>query len=278
MKYTISDSSNTIHEIEKEYKAFLTKLSIHSVTVTDIKGSAKLTARFAEESFRFIEKVVLCSRTNSSAMRLLQTVGYEKDMVCSDLTIHLLMKKLDCLPLDAPDHMIPLVVNICHHKLIDIVRKEVKIQPESLNDLTYDPLASDEDIELALIRKDSVTEFRLDALKILSFTKDCSRFELLSFLATKAMTDSSTKCTKPGALAEMISKEGLMAVSERYFQNAADEFNIPFNSYFEQFKSDVLPDYNKDIPTLSKLISHAPNNCVKKLSRKAAHIGITYTR
>ena len=114
MKYTISDSSNTIHEIEKEYKAFLTKLSIHSVTATDIKGSAKLTARFAEESFHFIEKVVLCSRTNSSALRLLQTVGYEKDMVCSDLTIHLLMKKLDCLPLDAPDHMIPLEVNICH--------------------------------------------------------------------------------------------------------------------------------------------------------------------
>ena len=68
MKYTISDSSNTIHEIEKEYKAFLTKLSIHSVTATDIKGSAKLTTRFAEESFRFIEKVVLCSRTNSSAL------------------------------------------------------------------------------------------------------------------------------------------------------------------------------------------------------------------
>ena len=37
MKYTISDSSNTIHEIEKEYKAFLTKLSIHSVTALTSK-------------------------------------------------------------------------------------------------------------------------------------------------------------------------------------------------------------------------------------------------
>ncbi|WP_296118277.1 hypothetical protein [uncultured Eubacterium sp.] len=278
MKYTITDSNNTIHKTEKEYKAFFTELGSHSVTADDIKASAELTARFAEESHRFIDKVLLCSRTNSSALRLLQTVGYERDMACDDLAMHLVMKKLDCLPLHDPDHIIPLIVQICHFKLVDIVRKEVKMQPDPLDDLTYASLASDEDIENDFARKDGVKEHCSDILKLLSFTEECSRFELLSFLATKVITDSSAKCTKPSALAEMINRKGLTAVSEDFFHDAADELDIPYNSFFKNFKSDKLPVYDKNVQTLSKLISHATNNCVKKMRRKADRLGITYTR
>ena len=278
MKYTITDSNNTIHKTEKEYKAFFTELGSHSVTADDIKASAELTVTFSEKSYRFIDNVVLHSRANSSAIRLLQTVGYERDMVCSDLTMHLLMKKLDSLPLHDPDHIIPLIVQICHFKLVDIVRKEVKMQPDPLDDLTYASLASDEDIENDFARKDDVKEHHSDVLKLLSFTKDCSRFELVSFLATKAMTDSSAEFTKPSVLAEMIKRDGLISVSERYFRDAADEFDIPFDSYFKSFKSDLLPTYNNDLKTLSKLISHATNNCVKKLRRKAENLDISYTR
>lgn len=276
MKHTISDSNNTIPSIEKNYKAFFTELSNKSITADDIKASAELTTRFVDKTRTFIDKVVLCSRSNRSSLRLLHTVGFEKDMACADLTMHLVLKKLDCLPLHDPEHILPLIVRICHYKLIDIVRKEMKVQPASLDDLTYASLASDENIELELARKDSVAEYHSDALKLLSFAEECSRFELLSFFATKVMTDSSAKCTKPSVLAKMINKEGLLTVSERYFLAVANELNIPYDSYFKKFKTNVLPPYEKDLHTLSKLISHASHNCIKKMRRKANYLGIAY--
>lgn len=276
MKNTTPHCNHIIRSAEENYKTYLTSLSVLSVTAEDIRTSAELANNFAEHTHTFIDKVVLCSKINCRSLQILNQIGYERDMAISDLTMHLMLNKLDYLLLHNPSSMIPLIMQICRYKLIDIVRMELKVQYESLEEEKYASIASDDDIEHDFMEKLSLAEHRTKALKMLSFSSDCSRFELLSFLATRGMTDSSEKFTKPEQLAFLINKDGLLSVSNLYFLAAAREFNLPYESFFKEFKNNKLPEYH-NLSTLARQISHAAENCTKKLQRKAKKINLTYT-
>ena len=278
-------------KIEKEYKKYLNKLKNHSVTAESIQNNCIAYNDAAEKTFEYLNKVALRSGRNR---RCMSTTGYEFDVFADDITMHIL-RKLDSVLACGSDHVIPFIITLVNNEVITICRKwertyptgkkrakasdsingngdeerepEVKPVFNFLDDAAWSLIADDTNLEESIIHQESVAERRAIALEVLKNCNSCSRFELVSFLATKVITNSDNRCMKTRALAEAMDKIGLYAVSEACFENAAAVFEIPCNTYFGTFANDLTPAYST-IEELCDKISKASYNCSVKLCKK----------
>ena len=190
--------------------------------------------------------------------------------------------------------MIPFIITLVNNEVVSICRKwertypslKKSVKPSNdrdfpvdtkepdynsvfnfLDDVAWSLIADDTDIEADIIRQENMVENRATVLKALANSSACSRFELVSLLATKVITNSDNRCMKTRALAEAIDKIGLNAVSEACFETAASVFEISHDTYFSQFTNDYVPAYSS-IEELCDKISKASNNCAVKLCKK----------
>lgn len=294
---------NATIKIEKEYKEFLNTLKTRNLTADTIKNDHFTYNDVAEKTFEYLSKVALLSVRNRS---LINATGYDFDMYVSDITMHLLNKKLDSILSCDSDGVIPYIIQAVNWKVIDMFRKWKREYPDVkkksvkgsksnnneleeddipefnsvinfLDDVAWSLIADDIDIEEDIIRQENMVENRTTVLKALANSSACSRFELVSLLATKVITNSNNRCMKTRALAEAIHQIGLDAVSEACFETAASVFEISYDTYFSQFTNDYVPAYST-IEELCDKISKASNNCAVKLCKKMGATRVTKKR
>lgn len=281
---------NATIKIEKEYKEFLNTLKTRNLTAETIKNDYFIYNDAAEKTLEYLSKVALRSVRNRN---LINATGYDFDMFADDITMHIL-RKLDAVLACNSDYMIPFIITLVNNEVISICRKWERTYPSLkkankvsntgdcpvdakepdynsvfnfLDDVAWSLIADDTDIEADIIRQENRGENRATVLKALANSSACSRFELVSLLATKVITNSNNRCMKTRALAEAIDKIGLDAVSEACFETASSVFDISYNTYFGQFTNDYVPAYSS-IEELCDKISKASNNCAVKLCRK----------
>lgn len=284
---------NATIKIEKEYKEFLNTLKARNYTADTIKNDYFTYNDAAEKTFEYLSKVALLSVRNRS---LINATGYDFDMYASDITMHLLNKKLDGILSCDNDGVIPYIIQAVNWQVIDMFRKWKREYPDVkkksvkgsnsnnnelekvdipefnsvinfLDDVAWSLIADDIDIEEDIIRQENMAETHATVLKALANSSACSRFELVCLLATKVITNSNNRCMKTRALAEAIDKIGLNTVSEACFETAAAVFEISHDTYFSHFTSDYVPAYSS-IEELCDKISKASNNCAVKLCKK----------
>lgn len=289
---------NATIKIEKEYKDFLNSLKTRNFTAATIKNDYFTYNDAAEKTFEYLSKVALRSVRNRN---LINATGYDFDMFADDITMHIL-RKLDAILACKNSFVIPFIITLVNNEVVSICRKwertypslKKSVKPSNdrdlpvdtkepdynsvfnfLDDVAWSLIADDTDIEADIIRQENRGENRATVLKALANSSACSRFELVSLLATKVITNSNNRCMKTRALAEAIDKIGLDAVSEACFETASSVFDISYNTYFgtyfEQFTNDYVPAYSS-IEELCDKISKASNNCAVKLCRK---MGVT---
>lgn len=281
---------NAIIKIEKEYKEFLNTLKAHSFTADTIKNDYFTYNDAAEKTFEYLSKVALRSVRNRN---LINATGYDFDMFADDITMHIL-RKLDAVLACNNDYVIPFIITLVNNEVISICRKWQSMYPSLkksakvsnvgdslvntkepeynsvfnfLDDVAWSLIADDVDIEADILHQEKMVENHATVLKALVNSSACSRFELVSLLATKVITNSNNRCMKTRALAEAIDKIGLDAVSEACFETAASVFEISYDIYFSQFTNDYVPPYST-IEELCDKISKSSNNCAVKLCKK----------
>lgn len=281
---------NTTIKIEKEYKEFLNTLKSHNLTAEAVQNDYFTYNDVAEKTFEYLSKVALRSVRNRN---LINATGYDFDMFADDITMHIL-RKLDSVLACNSDYVIPFIITLVNNEVVSICRKWERTYPSLkratkvsdvdsypvdvkepdynsvfnfLDDVAWSLIADDTDIEADIIRQENVAENHATVLKALANSNFCSRFELVSLLATKVITNSDNRCMKTRALAEAIDKIGLDAVSEACFETAASVFEISYDTYFSQFTNDHVPMYSS-IEELCDKISKASNNCAVKLCKK----------
>lgn len=281
---------NATIKIEKEYKDFLNSLKARNLTAATIKNDYFTYNDAAEKTFEYLSKVALWSVRNRN---LINATGYDFDMFADDITMHIL-RKLDAILACKNGFVIPFIITLVNNEVVSICRKwertypslKKSVKPSNdrdlavdtkepdynsvfnfLDDVAWSLIADDTDIEADIIRQENRGENRATVLKALANSSACSRFELVSLLATKVITNSNNRCMKTRALAEAIDKIGLNAVSEACFETAASVFGISHDTYFSQFTNDYVPAYSS-IEELCDKISKASNNCAVKLCKK----------
>lgn len=281
---------NATIKIEKEYKEFLNTLKARNFTADTIKDDYFTYNDTAEKTFEYLSKVALRSGRNRN---LINATGYDFDMFTDDITMHIL-RKLDAILACKNDFVIPFIITLVNNEVVSICRKWERTYPSLkkivkpsndsdfpmdtkepdynsvfnfLDDVAWGLIADDTDIEEDIIRQENMVENRATVLKALANSTACSRFELVSLLATKVITNSNNRCMKTRALAEAIHQIGLDAVSEACFETAASVFEISHDTYFGQFTNDYVPMYST-IEELCDNISKASNNCAVKLCKK----------
>lgn len=281
---------NATIKIEKEYKEFLNTLKARNFTADTIKDDDFTYNDAAEKTFEYLSKVALRSGRNRN---LINATGYDFDMFADDITMHIL-RKLDAILACNNEYVIPFIITLVNNEVVSICRKwertypslKKSVKPSNergfpvdtkepdynsvfnfLDDVAWSLIADDTDIEADIIRQENMVENRATVLKALANSSACSRFELVSLLATKVITNSNNRCMKTRALAEAIDKIGLNAVSEACFETAASVFEISHDTYFIQFTNDYVPAYSS-IEELCDKISKASNNCAVKLCKK----------
>ena len=281
---------NATIKIEKEYKEFLNTLKARNFTADTIKDDYFTYNDAAEKTFEYLSKVALRSVRNRN---LINATGYDFDMFADDITMHIL-RKLDAILACNNEYVIPFIITLVNNEVVSICRKwertypslKKSVKPSNergfpvdtkepdynsvfnfLDDVAWSLIADDTDIEADIIRQENRGENRATVLKALANSSACSRFELVSLLATKVITNSNNRCMKTRALAEAIDKIGLNAVSEACFETAASVFEISHDTYFIQFTKDYVPAYSS-IEELCDKISKASNNCAVKLCKK----------
>lgn len=281
---------NATIKIEKEYKEFLNTLKARNFTADTIKDDYFTYNDAAEKTFEYLSKVALRSVRNRN---LINATGYDFDMFADDITMHIL-RKLDAILACNNEYVIPFIITLVNNEVVSICRKwertypslKKSVKPSNdrdfpvdtkepdynsvfnfLDDVAWSLIADDTDIEADIIRQENMVENRATVLKALANSSACSRFELVSLLATKVITNSNNRCMKTRALAEAIDKIGLNAVSEACFETAASVFEISHDTYFIQFTNDYVPAYSS-IEELCDKISKASNNCAVKLCKK----------
>ena len=281
---------NATIKIEKEYKEFLNTLKARNFTADTIKDDYFTYNDAAEKTFEYLSKVALRSGRNRN---LINATGYDFDMFADDITMHIL-RKLDAILACNNEYVIPFIITLVNNEVVSICRKwertypslKKSVKPSNergfpvdtkepdynsvfnfLDDVAWSLIADDTDIEADIIRQENRGENRATVLKALANSSACSRFELVSLLATKVITNSNNRCMKTRALAEAIDKIGLNAVSEACFETAASVFEISHDTYFIQFTKDYVPAYSS-IEELCDKISKASNNCAVKLCKK----------
>ena len=281
---------NATIKIEKEYKEFLNTLKARNFTADTIKDDYFTYNDAAEKTFEYLSKVALRSGRNRN---LINATGYDFDMFADDITMHIL-RKLDAILACNNEYVIPFIITLVNNEVVSICRKWERTYPSLkksvkssndrdlpvdtkepdynsvfnfLDDIAWSLIADDTDIEADIIRQENRGENRATVLKALANSSACSRFELVSLLATKVITNSNNRCMKTRALAEAIDKIGLNAVSEACFETAASVFGISPDTYFSQFTNDYVPAYSS-IEELCDKISKASNNCAVKLCKK----------
>ena len=281
---------NATIKIEKEYKEFLNTLKARNFTADTIKDDYFTYNDAAEKTFEYLSKVALRSGRNRN---LINATGYDFDMFADDITMHIL-RKLDAILACNNEYVIPFIITLVNNEVVSICRKwertypslKKSVKPSNergfpvdtkepdynsvfnfLDDVAWSLIADDTDIEADIIRQENMVENRATVLKALANSSACSRFDLVSLLATKVITNSNNRCMKTRALAEAIDKIGLNAVSEACFETAASVFEISHDTYFIQFTNDYVPAYSS-IEELCDKISKASNNCAVKLCKK----------
>ena len=281
---------NATIKIEKEYKEFLNTLKARNYTADTIKNDYFTYNDAAEKTFEYLSKVALRSVRNRN---LINATGYDFDMFADDITMHIL-RKLDAILACNSEYVIPFIITLVNNEVVSICRKwertypslkkTAKISNEGdypvdtkepdynsvfnfLDDVAWGLIADVVDIEADIIRQENMVENHASVLKALANSNFCSRFELVSLLATKVITNSDNRCMKTRALAKAIDKIGLDAVSEACFETAASVFEISYDTYFGQFTNDHVPMYSS-IEELCDKISKASNNCAVKLCKK----------
>ena len=281
---------NATIKIEKEYKEFLNTLKARNFTSDTIKDDYFTYNDAAEKTFEYLSKVALRSGRNRN---LINATGYDFDMFADDITMHIL-RKLDAILACNNEYVIPFIITLVNNEVVSICRKwertypslKKSVKPSNergfqvdtkepdynsvfnfLDDVAWSLIADDTDIEADIIRQENMVENRATVLKALANSSACSRFELVSLLATKVITNSDNRCMKTRALAKAIDKIGLNAVSEACFETAASVFEISHDTYFIQFTNDYVPAYSS-IEELCDKISKASNNCAVKLCKK----------
>lgn len=280
-----------VTKIEKEYKDFLISLKTRNMTAESIQNDFFIYSETAEKTLEYLRKVALRSVRNRN---LISTTGYEFDMFADDITMHML-RKLDNVFACDNDFIIKYIIKMVNNQVISICRKwestyptfkktsktTVEIndtvdenrEPEFnsvvnfLDDIAWGLIADDTDIEEDIIRQENMIENHKEVIKVLANTNACSRFEMVSLLATKVITNSDDRCMKTRALAEAIDAIGLDTVSEACFEKAASVFDISSDTYFSSFTNDYAPAYSS-IEELCDKISKASNSCTVKLCKK----------
>lgn len=290
-----------VTKIEKEYKDFLITLKARNMTAESIQNDFFTYNEAAEKTLEYLSKVALRSVRNRN---LINATGYEFDMFADDITMHMLRKLDDILACDN-EFIIPYIVKMVKNKVVSICRKWESTYPtvkkptkttedindtavenrepefnsvvNFLDDVAWGMIADDTDIEEDIIRKENMIENHETVIKALANTNACSRFEMVSLLATKVITNSNGRCIKTRALAEAIDKIGLDAVSKVYFKKAASVFDISSDTYFSSFTNDYVPAYSS-VEELCSKISKASNNCAVKLCKKMGATRLTKKR
>jgi hypothetical protein len=286
-------------KIERNYKNFLHTLHSRSLTAEEIRNDYSLYNELAEKTYEFLTKVALLSARNRNLMK---ATGYEFDMFADDIIMHIL-NKLDFILACEDDYRMPFLVTVINHEVVNICRKWERTYPSLrkmpanptpdevddtaapkytalvsfLDDMAWNLIADDNDIEENMINMEKAAENHADVLRALQYSKDCSRFELVSLLATKVIPTKRNRCMKTGELAEVIDKLGLMFVSEVCFKASAVMFDIAAEDYFADFTNDTVPSYSSHEELCDK-ISKASNNCAVKLCRKMGATRMTRKR
>lgn len=256
---------NAVAAIEKNYKEFLKTLKAGNMTAKALKSDPAAYNAFAEKTFLFLSREALLSRSNRNRIN---STGYDFHIFADDCLMHVL-DKLDAVLACSDEQMIPFIVMMSNNKVLDLVRKWNRENSifTSLDDTAWSLIADDTCLEADYLNEEAQREMHGWALKALAYSRECSRFELLSLLTTKIITDGSGKCMKTSVLADALETIGLRKASEICFQAAADTFHISYSDYFSSFTYDELPAYT-DIADLCSKISKASNNCARKLCRK----------
>lgn len=278
--------------IEKNYKEFLNCLSRSKMSAESIKNDHATYNEVAEKTFQYLRNVALRSSRNRN---LINCTGYDFNLFADDITMHIL-RKLDAVLSCSDEYVIPFLIKMVNNKVVSICRKwertyptlkkrntkgsatsnetyEPEAEPEFnavfnfLDDVSWSLIADDTNIEADIIHQEETLERHSSVLKALACANSCSRFEIMSLLATKVITNSDNKCMKTRALADAVDKIGLSAVSEACFETAALLFDISSDNYFSSFTNDYTPEYTT-IEDLCDKISHASNNCAVKLCKK----------
>lgn len=280
-----------VTKIEKEYKDFLINLKARNMTAESIQNDFFIYNETAEKTLEYLSKVALRSVRNRN---LINATGYEFDMFADDITMHMLRKLDDIFACDN-DFIIKYIIKMVNNQVISICRKWESTYPtlkktskttaeindtadenrdpefnsviNFLDDVAWGLIADDTDIEEDIIRQENMIENHEAVIKALANTNACSRFEMVSLLATKVITNSDDRCMKTRALAEAIDAIGLDTVSEACFENAASVFDISSDTYFSSFTNDYVPAYSS-IEELCDKISKASNSCAVKLCKK----------
>lgn len=280
-----------VTKIEKEYKDFLITLKARNMTADSVQNDFFIHNDTAEKTFEYLSRVALRSVHNRT---LINATGYEFDMFADDITMHML-RKLDDILACNDEYIIPYIVKLVKNKVVSICRKwestypslkktrkttkenndatEDNREPEFnsvvnfLDDVAWGLIADDTDIEEDIIRQENTLENHEAVIKALANANACSRFEMVSLLATKVITNSDDRCMKTRALAEAIDAIGLDTVSEACFEKAALVFDISSDTYFSSFTNDYVPAYSS-IEELCDKISKASNSCAVKLCKK----------
>lgn len=272
--------------IEKGYVDFLINLKARNMTADSVRNDFFLYNQVAENTLEYLRKVALRSVRNR---HLINATGYELDMFADDITMHVLRKLDDIFACDN-DLIIKYVIKMVNNQVVSICRKwestyptikkpakttaendtpDEMVEPRVtfLDDVTWGMIADDTDVAEDLLRQEAMIENHETVIQALANVHACSRFEMLSLLATKVITNKDNRCMKTRALAEAIDAIGLPAVSEACFEKAASIFGISADTYFSSFSDDRVPAYSS-IEELCDKISKASNNCAVKLCKK----------
>lgn len=118
---------NATTKIEKEYKEFLNELKNRNMTAEAIQSDYFAYNDAAEKTFEYLSKVALLSVRNRS---LINATGYDFDMYASDITMHLLNKKLDGILSCDNDGVIPYIIQAVNWQVIDMFRKWKREYPD----------------------------------------------------------------------------------------------------------------------------------------------------
>lgn len=277
---------STAARIEREYREYLLSLKARGMTAAAVKNDPLVYNDAAERTLEYLSRVALRSERNRNCIA---ATGFDFDMFADDITMHVL-RRLDAVFACGAEYVMAFLVSMVNNEVVSICRKWQRMYPTirntqksgpeeterrrvvyQLDDDAWKQIADECDIEGELIRREDEEENYIRVCKALSAGNACSRFEMLSLLATKVLTGDHGRCTKTRALAEAIDRLGLQAVSEMFFEKAACRFGVSREVYFRSFSNDATPSYTS-VENLCDKISKASNHCAVKLCRKMGAI------